>query len=86
MKLEIINNIRVITPDADMWLCNETDKVISDKVYLGVGADENDWHDITETEKAEFETLWSEETPTEEEATEADYKAQAYDILMGVTE
>ena len=73
MKLETINGIRVITPNADMWLCNEEQRVISDKVYLGVNADENDWHDITETEKARLEALWNAETPTETEATEADY-------------
>lgn len=83
MKLETINGIRVITPEANMWLCNEEQRVISDKVYLGVNANETMWKDITETEKARFETLWNEETPTEEEA---DLKSQAYDILMGVTE
>jgi hypothetical protein len=33
-----------------------------------------------------YELPITEDTPTEEEATEADYKAQAYDILMGVNE
>ncbi len=73
MKLETINNIRVITPEADMWLCNEEQQVISDKVYLGINADETMWKDITETEKANFEALWNVETPTETEATEEDY-------------
>ena len=80
MKLETINGIRIITPEADMWLCNENARTISDKVYLGVNADENDWHDITEEEKAEFETLWNEETPTETEATEADYISALEDL------
>ena len=73
MKIEIINNIRVITPNENMWLCNEEQKVISDKVYLGVNANENDWHDITEEEKARLEELWNTETPTENQATETDY-------------
>lgn len=73
MKLEIINGIRVITPEADMWLCNDNARTISDKVYLGINADENEWRDITEEEKASLEQLWSEETPTDNEATEADY-------------
>ena len=73
MKLETICGIRVITPNADMWLCNEAQQVISDKVYLGVNADENEWRDITEEEKARFEELWNTETPPENEATEADY-------------
>lgn len=35
----------------------------------------------------EFDRTYIEtETPTETEATETDLKAQAYDILMGVTE
>ena len=86
MKLETINGIRVITPAENMWLCNEEQSVISDKVYLGVNANENDWHDITEAEKANFEALWNAETPTETEATELEQKAHAYDILMGVSE
>jgi hypothetical protein len=61
MKLETINGIRVITPEADMWLCNDNARAISDKVYLGINADKNEWRDITEAEKAELETLWSEE-------------------------
>lgn len=73
MKLETINGIRVITPEADMWLCNETDKAISDKVYLGINAEQTAWRDITEEEKARLEELWSEATPETDEATEADY-------------
>lgn len=75
MKLETINGIRVIIPEADMWLCNEKHRVISEdnKVYLGINADENEWRDITEEEKARFEELWSEATPETDEATEADY-------------
>ena len=86
MKLETINGIRVITPNADMWLCNEEQKVISDKVYLGVNANENDWHDITEEDKTRLEALWNAEIPTETEATEIEQKAHAYDILTGVIE
>lgn len=59
MKIEIINGIRVVTPESEKWLCNETDRVISDKVYLGVNADETMWKDITEEEKARFEELWN---------------------------
>lgn len=73
MKIETINGIRVITPTVEMWLCNETDRVISDKVWLGVNADETMWQEITEEEKVRLETLWNEETPTENQATEQDY-------------
>ena len=73
MKLETICGIRVITPEADMWLCNDNARAISDKVYLGINADENEWRDITEEEKARLEELWSEATSETDEATEADY-------------
>lgn len=84
MKLEIINGIRVITPETDMWLCNEEQQVISDKVYLGVNADETMWRDITEEEKINFEILWSEETPkVDNETAEALNYEKIIDILSG---
>ena len=86
MKLETINGIRVITPEADMWLCNEAQQVISDKVYLGVNADENEWRDITEEEKARFEELWSEATPETDEATESDYITALEDLGVNFNE
>ena len=86
MKLETINGIRVITPEADMWLCNETARAISDKVYLGVNADENEWRDITEEEKTNFEALWNTEIPPEEEVTEASNYEKIIDILSGEQE
>lgn len=72
MKIEIINGIRVVTPESEMWLCNETDRVISDKVYLGVNADETMWKDITEEEKVRLEELWNSEDF--QDATEQDYQ------------
>lgn len=83
MKLETINGIRVITPNADMWLCNEEQRVISDKVYLGVNADETMWKDITEEEKTRLEALWNTEAPTDDEATEALNYEKIIDILTG---
>lgn len=72
MKLEVINGQRILTPDAEMFLCNEESRTISDKVYLGINADENAWTEITEAEKTVFEAKWySEEF---EEATETDYQ------------
>ncbi len=77
MKIETINGIRVATPETGMFLCNEEQKVICAKVYLGVNSDETLWKEITKTEKAELEAMWSEEstpeTPIDEKATEADY-------------
>lgn len=61
MKIETINGIRVVTPESGMFLCNEEQKVICAKVYLGVNSDETLWKEITETEKAELEAMWSEE-------------------------
>jgi hypothetical protein len=72
MKIEIINGIRVVTPESGMWLCNETDRVISDKVYLGVNADKTMWKDITEEEKARLEELWN--SDDFQNATEQDYQ------------
>lgn len=66
MKLEIINGIRVITSEDGMRLCNEEQRVISDKVYLGVNADETMWKDVTEEEKENFEALWNTEMPSQE--------------------
>jgi hypothetical protein len=85
MKLETINGIRVITPEAGMWLCNEKNRVISEdnKVYLGINADENDWHDIAEEEKANFEALWNAETPIDEEIAETLNYEKIIDILTG---
>ena len=73
MKLETINGIRVITPNNNMWLCNENDKVISDRIYLCINADEATWHEITGSEKTRLEELWNEPHSKDGEATEADY-------------
>jgi hypothetical protein len=72
MTLENTTNYRILTPSDGMWLCNETDKIISDKVYLGVNADETMWKDITEEEKARLEELWNSEDF--QDATEQDYQ------------
>lgn len=82
MKVEIINNIRVLTPDDGMLLCNMTDKVISDKVYLGKNADETAWTEIDEAEKESLEAEWEQE----ETATAEDDYAEAGKILLGVSE
>ena len=72
MKIEVVNDIRVITPTDGKLLCNMTDKVISDKVYLGVNADETVWTEIEESERESLETKWYEEIDGNE-ATETDY-------------
>ena len=60
MKLEVVNNQRVVTPSENKWLYNENAKVISDKVYLGVNADESEWVEITTKEKEALEKEWFE--------------------------
>lgn len=69
MKQETINNIRVLTPNNGMWLYNSKDRVISDKVYLGINADATQWQEITEEYKNTLEALWESYT----EANEEDY-------------
>jgi hypothetical protein len=44
-----------------MWLYNEKHRVISDKIYLGKEANEEDWVEISTKEKEELEELWFKE-------------------------
>lgn len=60
MKIENVN-IRVLIPSEGLWLYNAKDKAISDKVYLGVEADETEWTEISLEEKVRLEALWAEE-------------------------
>ena len=64
MTLENTTNYRILTPGESKWLYNEKDKVISDKVYLGVNADETLWVEITEEEKLSLEQEWEKESQT----------------------
>lgn len=74
MTIETINNQRVLTPDENMWLYNESQRVISDKVYLGVQADESEWSEITDERKQELEMLWYEDETNNDTATVEDYQ------------
>lgn len=60
MKIEVYEQ-KVLIPDEDKYLYNETAQVISDKVYLGINADENEWIEITEEKKQEIEKKLYEE-------------------------
>ena len=51
---------RILLPAEGKWLYQETTRVISDKVYLGIQADEAQWVEITEEEKKNLESLWEE--------------------------
>lgn len=83
MKIELINNIRVITCDDGKLLCNMTDKVISDKIYLGKNADETLWTEIEESERESLETMWNNEMEIQESE---DVYSEAGKILLGVSE
>ena len=52
---------RILTPDAGKYLCNMTDRIISDKVFLGINADSSVWTEIDEKEKLILETEWEAE-------------------------
>lgn len=76
MTVENINGQRVLTPDENMWLYNESQRVISDLVYLGVEADASDWSEITDERKQELEALWYEDATSgdADTATVEDYQ------------
>lgn len=60
MKIEVYEQ-RVLIPEENKYLYNETAQVISDKVYLGINANENEWKEISEEEKQEIEKKLYEE-------------------------
>lgn len=71
MKIE--NNI--LTADIGMMLTNG--KTFGKTVCLGIGDTIDNWHEITEEEAERLQNI---ETPTEEEATEADYISALEDL------
>ena len=60
MKIEVYEQ-KVLIPDENKYLYNEEAQVISDKVYLGINADETEWIEISEDEKQEIEKKLNEE-------------------------
>ena len=64
MKIEVYEQ-RVLIPEENKYLYNETAQVISDKVYLGINADEKEWKEISEEEKQEIENKLNEELEVE---------------------
>lgn len=52
---------RVIIPDEGKFLYNANARSISDKVFLGINADANEWQEITAEEKARIEAEWEAE-------------------------
>ena len=60
--MEIKNKTyQVVTPSEGMWLYNESENIISDKVYMPDGADVSVWKEITEAKKQELEAQWQAE-------------------------
>ena len=56
---------RVLIPDEGKYLYNENAQVISDKVFLGINANENEWIEIAEEQKQEIEKQLYEELEAE---------------------
>ena len=70
--MEIKNKTyKVVTPKEGMWLYNESEKTISDKVYMPDGADVSVWKEITEAKKKELEAQWQAEIEAEMEVGNA---------------
>ena len=61
--MEIKNKTyKVVTPSEGMWLYNESEKTISDKVYMPDGSDVSVCREITDAKKQELEAQWQEES------------------------
>lgn len=70
--MEIKNKTyKVVTPSEGMWLYNEREKTISDKVYMPEGADVSVWQEITDAKKQELEAQWQSEMEAEMEVGNA---------------
>ena len=66
--MEIKNKTyKVVTPKEGMWLYNERENIISDKVYMPDGADVSAWQEITDAKKQELEAQWQAEIEAEME-------------------
>ena len=66
--MEIKNKTyKVVTPKEGMWLYNENERTISDKVYMPDGSDVSVWKEITEAKKKELEAQWQSEMEAEME-------------------
>ena len=70
--MEIKNkSYKMVTPSEGMWLYNESEKTISDKVYMPDGADVSVWKEITDAKKQELEAQWQAEMEAEMEVGNA---------------
>ena len=70
--MEIKNKTyKVVTPSEGKWLYNESENIISDKVYMPDGADVSGWQEITDAKKQELEAQWQAEMEAEMEVGNA---------------
>ena len=70
--MEIKNKTyKVVTPKEGMWLYNESERTISDKVYMPDGADVSVWQEITDAKKQGLEAQWQAEMEAEMEVGNA---------------
>ena len=66
--MEIKNKTyKMVTPSEGMWLYNESENIISDKVYMPDGADVSVWQEISDAKKQELEAQWQAEIEAEME-------------------
>ena len=66
--MEIKNkSYKMVTPSEGMWIYNERENIISDKVYMPDGADVSVWQEITDAKKQELEAQWKAEMEAEME-------------------
>ena len=66
--MEIKNKTyKIVAPSEGMWLYNEREKTISDKVYMPDGSDVSVWQEITDAKKQELEAQWQTEMEAEME-------------------
>ena len=66
--MEIKNKTyKVVTPSEGKWLSNESENIISDKVYMPDGADVSEWQEIADAKKQELEAKWQAEIEAEME-------------------
>ena len=66
--MEIKNkSYKMVTPSEGKWLYNESERTISDKVYMPDGADVSVWKEITDATKQELEAQWQAEMEAEME-------------------
>lgn len=57
MKIETYEQ-RILIPDENKYLYNAEAQSISEKVYLGINANADEWVEITQEEKEKIEKKW----------------------------